>query len=217
MKKLLSAIIAGVMMLSLASCGGTENNNESSSSLPVNEQFLSTARTGMIGGAQFGIGADPDDILSYHHFDDEDYWNNAENADKGLQMLNVDYIGGDKVRMYTEDTKYYYLESDKDSGIYFVAYFGNAYGYTNTTTDSYIKATAGISPVYEGAASDDDLFFLYGGSVDTTMLAYSVDDKYDVDFYFFNGMLIATTIQNHDSARQYGVSEDESSDLSSEI
>lgn len=217
MKKFLAFLMCCAMLLGLCACSSQPPVNPSSttSTLPVNKTFLTVAKTGKIDGAKFGIGDHPDTIEQYHHFYDEEYWGDPANEAEGIPPLSIDYIGNEKVRMYTNDTKYYYDDKKRDEGLYFVAYFDTAYGYATTSTESYVKATAGIEPIYEGAAGKDDMFFFFGEPVEgTTMLAYNIDNKYEVDFFFANGLLTATSISIYDSSRVHGpVIEQSSSEL----
>ena len=103
---------------------------------------------------------------------------------------------GDRIiKMYSFDTRYFYYNASPESGIAYIAYFADNFGYMigHTTYDD-IKTTVEADPLEDRVAEEDEMFFMVQPLIGTKMLSYQYGD-YVLNFFFDeNDKLFSTTI-----------------------
>ena len=103
---------------------------------------------------------------------------------------------GDRIiKMYSYDTRYFYYNASPESGIAYIAYFADNFGYMigHTTYDD-IKTTVEADPLEDRVAEEDEMFFMVQPLIGTKMLSYQYGD-YVLNFFFDeNDKLFSTTI-----------------------
>ena len=106
---------------------------------------------------------------------------------------------GDRIiKMYSYDTRYFYYNASPESGIAYIAYFADNFGYMigHTTYDD-IKMTVEAEPLEDRVAEEDEMFFMVQPLIGTKTLSYQYGD-YVLNFFFDeNNKLFSTTIYDY--------------------
>lgn len=205
MKRWICILSVLIFTFSSASCGNSSNNDVSSvaSTIDYNALVPDSAAKGEIYGAQFAVGANVDDVVAFYNGTDKTAESEGGSTtsvpeldeeiayDLTIRGLDTD----DKIiKMYADDTRYFYYNKSKESGVAFIAYFGSAFDYTSGYTPyETIKNTIEAQPAMERIATDEDQFFTVQPLADTKMLTYKFGD-YVLSFFFMDNNLFATTI-----------------------
>lgn len=208
MKKFLCLISVLTFMFAAISCSSdaADISSNATSAIEYNELVPQYAGRGEIYGAQFALAANVDEVVTFYNGPDEssDVSSAVQTPSAPVRDDEIAYdltIHGldndDKIiKMYSDDTRYFYYNRSKESGIAFLAYFGDAYNYMigHTSYDS-VKSTINSDPAIERTAMDEEQFFTVQPLENTRMLSYKFGD-YVLTFFFNNDNLFATTIYN---------------------
>ncbi len=232
MKKIICVLSSVLLVFGLASCKEEKIDATSSvvtSVIEMNKLVPEYAAQGKIDKADFGVGANVDEVVNFYNADgpvvdehagpisqppesdsESDNTSNTSSATSDVTdeaVIDEDYelvykltirgldTGDRIIKMYSYDTRYFYYNASKESGIAYVAYFADNFGYVigHTTYDD-IKSTVESAPIEDRVAEDAEMFFMVQPLVGTKLISYQYD-KYILNFFFDeNDKLFATTI-----------------------
>lgn len=221
----ISAIIMVLALSSCGSGKDSNVSSNDVSSVVFNSLVPELAKQGKIDGVNFAIGAAIDQVVQFYNGGGSSEneqgsgtssLNNSSAADSADEAssenmavpdLNEEVVydltirGLDTndriIKMYSYDTRYFYYNASPDSGIAYIAYFADNFGYMighSTYTD--VKASIEAQPVNDIIAKEDDMFFMVQPLEGTKLLSYQYGD-YVLSFFFDNNnKLMSTTIYN---------------------
>ena len=209
-KRIIASAAALCIAASLFACNKDAAASSSAASSNKEPTYVSVeeyASKGEILGCKFALKSSIEDIKKAYRYGEEDSQpadndaaDSADDAhgahdDSESDEDSLMIIEGDTaIRMISSDTKYYYRSWLVDSGVAFIAYFGDSYSYTvGSTTVDELRKSISATPETDGEAGSDSLFFIPGDPESMYMLRYKFGD-YVVSFFFENDCLAATTI-----------------------
>ena len=185
MKKLLSVILALMLVLALFTACEKVDHQESPTSSKPTVELASLASSGKIPEMQFGIGAKVDDVKKYYN----DLFENDPNA---LEL--VEYEVDEYTKLDLGAYAYYYETDNKAGGIVGVTSVDTAFGFTmNLSLVEDVKAAAPADAVLT-LTTADDLFFIPGGAPEGAQKLYINTGEYELKLFFFNGYLSAVSL-----------------------
>lgn len=193
-KRFAALILCGVLIVSVTACSGKKNKSDSSSatSSAKTVDVKEYASKGQIYGCKYAISTAPSKIKEDYHYGDDNYWNSSIGYHADADTLDI--TGENTIEMSTGSARYYYRAWMEKSGIAFIAYFDDAFGFRANYTDlSTVKKAVKQKPIYDDYADTDNLFFFPVAPEDVHQLKYQFGDFY-LSFFFQADVLIATTI-----------------------
>lgn len=193
-KRFAALILCGVLIVSAAACTDAENKSNSSDATSSAKiaNVKEYASKGQIYGCKYAIATAPSKIKEDYHYGDDNYWNNSTAYDIDADTLDI--TGENTIEMATGSARYYYRAWMEKSGIAFIAYFDDSFGFrANYTNLSTVKKAVNQKPIYDDYADVDNLFFFPVAPEDVHQLKYRFGDYY-LSFFFQSDVLIATTI-----------------------
>lgn len=186
MKKILSVILALMLVLALfTACNKVDNKENPISSAQSENTLDKLVASGKIPEMQFGIGAKVEEVKKFYN----DKFETDPNA-----MELVEYEVGDYTKLDLGAYSYYYETENIDGGIVGVTSVDTAFGFTmNITLLEDVKALAPSDAVLTMTTADD-LFFLPGGAPEGAKKLYINTGEYELKLFFFNGYLSVVSL-----------------------
>ncbi len=204
MKKVISLVFVCVLLASLVSCGGNNEEDKIISSAPTSSVVIidvaKFASEGSIEGCEYALGTSPETIKTDFHYGDDEYWGVGDTVSSRYNIdavpLEIFEKDNGEVRMSSGDSRFYYNKAAEDKGISYIAHFSDAYGLkVGLASTDTIKTAIDATPSYDGFAEENDLFFFIGSVDGVYTLKYQFG-IYELSFYFMDGKLSATCLSN---------------------
>jgi len=213
MKKLLTIILIAVMVaMILSSCNSDDGNGGIGEHEPpawIAVDIEPYVMQGKIDAVEITIGMTCDEVVEHYggvydqtdftedDYDDDEYGDNSyfeEGYWRDEDMLMRSTHDPRFVELRTMHTAYYYVV--EGSRINFIAHFGDAFGFMTgiTPIDDVIEIVD--EDFARRDAAREDLFFMLSPNETGVEILYKDFTTFRLQFVFFEGLLLATTIQN---------------------
>ena len=185
--------IALVLICAVSCAGCKKNKHDTSGEYKYDVDIAYYLSVGQIKEAHFSLGtlpreideANPDDS---HVITGEGNHDHENIISKEEGIVSYHYVYG--------PFHYYYNKNEADKGISLIVSFDAAYGFSVGSTTKYeVSRVLETIDYKEKTANEDDLFFMPFYIENCEMLVCE-SGKYKLAFYFVDGTLIATTIEN---------------------
>lgn len=210
MKKLLCLVLALGLVLSFAGCKKEEAEPSKPQTVAKDAEIEKIVESGKFEDAQYGLGADFDEVNDYYEklfeeYMDTHYGVNAGDGhedeihmDGGHDHGDVAYYelieGENYIELETEKFRFYFETVAEEKKVVAIATDADVFGFTaNVTTKQEIQNKVG-SDNKTLNATDEDLEFVGIRQGDTLILRYEYE-KNVLDFYFFENTLQTTVIR----------------------
>ncbi len=201
MKKVISLLLSVLIIaLCFAGCGGTDKDDASSSDgAGVIE---SAAEKGKLDTVEYGLGAEIEKVKAHYKKLADDYKNSLEDEDEHHDHSfdaedNFAYYNVEKEKGYTvietTDARFYYIPKNEEDGVLAIATDSEIFGFVPGVTTKYEVELELETEGQTVNATDKDKLLLAVES-DPIVILRSTFDKYQLDFYFYDNLLITTTI-----------------------
>lgn len=185
MKKLLSVILALVLVLALFTACEKVDHKENLTSSKQTVELANLASNGKIPEMQFGIGAKVDEVKKYYN-------DQFENDPFAMEL--VEYEVGEYTKLDLGAYAYYYETNNLEGGIVGVTAVDSAFGFAmNLTLLEDVQAAAPSDAVLT-LATAKELFFIPGGAPEGAQMLYLNAGEYGLKLFFFNGYLSAVSL-----------------------
>ncbi len=195
MKKYICLVLGLVFVFSFMACKKEEKKDDNTQ-YSIEEYAL----MGEIPELEFNLGADPETV-NKHYSDivssqDAAYGEEEEDETHDHPELEVPFYevaeGEKTVRIATDTISYFYEKDKKSNGISVISVQETAYGFTPGTTTKYEVETAFERKGKTIEATEDDMYFII--PTENCMILRYTFEKYKLDFYFSDNILIATVL-----------------------
>ncbi len=190
MKKVISVLLCLLLIVTFASCAKKKEKKQDTQ----NTGIISIAETGKITEAEFAVGNDLS--LLKEKMDTQRNEHAGEEHGYGESHDLMMHKEGNTFSYYTDSSiSYYYRSNNKEAGVAAIISYDAAFGFTVGLTNKYDITTAISDTPVVSKATEKQTFFLLFALEDCEILTYKAG-KYNLNFYFSNGLLLCTALVN---------------------
>lgn len=179
MKRLLSLVLAFVMIFIFAACKDNEGKKDSNS---IDIEYY--ANLGQMPECEYSLGESVSKI-------NDELSKQFESSDIEEMVYNVSE-NGNRVLIDNGQFKYYYLKENEADGISYIVSFDTAFGFEIGTLIVEVKDALSDFEYKTAEISKDNVFFLFG-SPDGSVITCEFEEN-TVMFVFENNALCATAL-----------------------
>ncbi len=204
MKKIVALVLCLCFIACLfAGCGKSEEAEKSSSS-SEDKSVVSIASDGKLDGVKFGLGANIEEVKAHYEALASEKEDNAEQVDEEehnhlITDQEAHYYAFKEKEGYNlidiSSARFYYETGKEDKGVSVIASDSDTFGFSVGITTKYEVEEAVKAKGKSFNATEAELRFLAVRTEPILVLRYEFDD-YNLDFYFFDNILITTVITN---------------------
>lgn len=149
MKKILSFLLAFVLILSFAGCGKEEKNKNENG---IDIEYY--ANLGQMPELKYSLGEEVEKVKSE--------LSKAAESDESAETVYSLQEGENNVLIDNGEICYYYKKADPEKGIGYIVNYGTAYGFEIGTVTVEIKEALADYSFKEEALTDENAFFMFG-------------------------------------------------------
>ena len=202
MKKTICLLLSVLMItLCFAGCGGKDKDNSSSDDAALGN-IEASAMEGKLDTVKYGLGAEVDEVKDHYKKLADDYKASLEDEDEHHDHNpdaedNFAYYSVEKKKGYTvietTDARFYYIPKNEDAGVLAIATDSEIFGFTPGVTSKY-EVEMELAEEGETVNASEAEKLLLAVESDPIVILRSTFDNYQLDFYFYDNVLITTTI-----------------------